>query len=261
MDIYSNYFCVYLTIYRGNKLPPFYIGSSSIQNINNGYKGSVQSKKYKQIWRKELKENHHLFVIKIVSIHKTRTEALIKEDFLQRTLNVVSSPLYINLSFAQKDGCFGLKPLHKRNPVSEKGKENMKLGWIKRKENNFTSWNKGLKNDPRCISGAKKSAETRKKNGSYVAWNKGKTLSETQKENSKGKIRSEEHKQNISKAKKGKPAHNKGIEMSKEQKLKISLSKIGKKQTKIQCPHCQKEGGLSNMQRYHFDNCKYKPIH
>ncbi len=27
-------------------------------------------------------------------------------------------------------------------------------------------------------------------------------------------------------------------------------------QQKVVCPHCSKEGGVSNMQRYHFDNCK-----
>jgi hypothetical protein len=27
-------------------------------------------------------------------------------------------------------------------------------------------------------------------------------------------------------------------------------------QQKVTCPHCGKEGGKGNMQRYHFDNCK-----
>jgi predicted phage tail protein len=46
---------------------------------------------------------------------------------------------------------------------------------------------------------------------------------------------------NISKALKGKPAHNKG----KSMKLVI-------------CPHCNKEGGAPVMGRYHMDNCKQK---
>ena len=29
---------------------------------------------------------------------------------------------------------------------------------------------------------------------------------------------------------------------------------------KIQCPHCGKTGQLIGMKRYHFDNCKHKPI-
>lgn len=30
----------------------------------------------------------------------------------------------------------------------------------------------------------------------------------------------------------------------------------GKKQNIVICPHCNKEGGILNMKRYHFDNCK-----
>jgi hypothetical protein len=32
----------------------------------------------------------------------------------------------------------------------------------------------------------------------------------------------------------------------------------GRVQEKIKCPHCEKEGGVSSMKRFHFDNCKYK---
>ena len=61
---------------------------------------------------------------------------------------------------------------------------------------------------------------------------------------------------------------------SDETKLKMSLSQLGIKrkphttehrvklsekqltQPKLQCPHCDKIGGLIGMKRYHFDNCK-----
>ena len=36
----------------------------------------------------------------------------------------------------------------------------------------------------------------------------------------------------------------------------ISLGKKGKKQTIVICPHCNISGGVSNLTRYHFDNCK-----
>ena len=100
-----NIYVTYLTIYSGNKLPPFYIGSSTIEKINNGYRGSVKSKKYKSIWKQELKENPHLFKTKIISKHTNRKEALEKEDYIHRKLNVVKSPLYINMALAS--GCFG----------------------------------------------------------------------------------------------------------------------------------------------------------
>ena len=75
-DIYTNEnkkYCVYLTIYIGNKLPMFYIGSSSINKVlTKNYYGSVTSKNYKDIFKQELKENKHLFDVLILSEHDTR---------------------------------------------------------------------------------------------------------------------------------------------------------------------------------------------
>ncbi len=59
-------FCTYLTTYSGNKLPLFYIGSSSVERVNNGYHGSVKSKAYSTIWKSELKHNPHLFKTRIL---------------------------------------------------------------------------------------------------------------------------------------------------------------------------------------------------
>lgn len=57
-----------------------------------------------------------------------------------------------------------------------------------------------------------------------------------------GIVFTEERRSNISNSKKGKPAHNKGVPAER-----------------WICPHCAKEGGgLSNKNRYHFDNCKEK---
>jgi hypothetical protein len=36
----------------------------------------------------------------------------------------------------------------------------------------------------------------------------------------------------------------------------ISLGKKGKKQKIVICPYCNISGGISNLTRYHFDNCK-----
>lgn len=85
---------------------------------------------------------------------------------------------------------------------------------------------------------------------------------------------SEEAKQNMSKAAKGKPkgpfskehkrklteARRKRGSYSEETRRKMSESMKGKNkiQKKVKCPHCSKSGGQSNMTRYHFDNCKLK---
>ena len=54
-------YCVYLTTYKGNKLPPFYIGSTQVVQVERGYHGSVRSKKYEMMWKSELINNPHLF--------------------------------------------------------------------------------------------------------------------------------------------------------------------------------------------------------
>ena len=99
-------YCVYVTFYSGNKLPPFYIGSTKVERIQKGYKGSVGSKEYEHLWKTELKSNPHLFKIKILSYHETRKEAYSKECFLQESLDAVNNPLYINKSIANKKGRF-----------------------------------------------------------------------------------------------------------------------------------------------------------
>lgn len=73
----------------------------------------------------------------------------------------------------------------------------------------------------------------------------------------------EEHKRNISEAKKGKSYG--PLSDAHRQKIKLSKSGIpsprrgiplGPKE-KITCPHCGKEGGSNAMKRYHFENCKF----
>ena len=82
-------YVTYLTIYFGDKLPRRYIGSTSRRNIERGYNGSVSSKKYKEVYKQERKENKHLFKTRILSSFPTRKEALEEELRLQIKYNVV----------------------------------------------------------------------------------------------------------------------------------------------------------------------------
>ena len=93
-------YCTYLTIYTGNKLPPFYIGSTSIDNINKGYRGSVSSKKYMAIWKQEFAYHPELFKTIILTKHETRQEALDKEIVFHESLSVALNPMYINMAHA-----------------------------------------------------------------------------------------------------------------------------------------------------------------
>jgi hypothetical protein len=121
---------------------------------------------------------------------------------------------------------------------------------------------------------------------------KGRVVSEKTKQKLRianlGKKQSEESKQKKSQKLKGKVPWNKGITynvdqkkpMSKlntlagksrvpfstETKRKMSVAKQGSvpwnkgiARPKLRCIYCDKEGGDGNMQRWHFDNCKYKP--
>jgi len=100
-------YCVYLTTYSGKKLPPYYIGSTSIDKIDGGYNGSVKSKKFKKIYDEEQKLNKHLFKTEILFSFSTRKEALEKELELQVENNVVKSENYFNEALASVNGCFG----------------------------------------------------------------------------------------------------------------------------------------------------------
>jgi|688.fasta_scaffold13870_12 hypothetical protein len=110
-------YCTYLTIYSGNKLPTFYIGSTSVEKIEQGYRGSVSSKRYQSIWEKELKFNSNLFKTRIITRHNTREEALEKEKYFQKSLNVVKSPMYINCAYAQLNGYAGMDVSGELNPM------------------------------------------------------------------------------------------------------------------------------------------------
>ena len=96
----TSIYCTYLTVYTGNKLPPFYIGSTSVDNISKGYRGSVLSKKYKSIWKQELSDHPDLFETIILTRHETRQEALDKEIIFHEAFSVARNPMYINMAHA-----------------------------------------------------------------------------------------------------------------------------------------------------------------
>jgi hypothetical protein len=120
-------YATYITIYKGNKLPPFYIGHAKVENIENGYLGSVSSKKYKSIWKEEISKNRGLFSIKILKIFNNKSDALSHERLIQKTLKVHTNSLYINMSIV-KDNFFVSNPeCHKGKKHSEETKKKLSL--------------------------------------------------------------------------------------------------------------------------------------
>jgi len=67
----------------------------------------------------------------------------------------------------------------------------------------------------------------------------------------KGKLLSEERKLLLRK-----PRINPVLPLTEEHKQNISKSKIGKPKQKIKCPHCNKIGGFPQMKQWHFDKCR-----
>lgn len=109
---------------------------------------------------------------------------------------------------------------------SEKSKQKMRGKRGKRgkfSEETRRKMSDAKKGKPLSKEAIEKRTKTRKENGNYVAWNKGKTFSD-------------------------------------EYRQKMSERRKGMSQKTVTCPHCNKEGGQGNMKRYHFDNCKHKPI-
>lgn len=145
--------------------------------------------------------------------------------------------------------------VRKNKPKSEEHKQKIGLGNKGKKRTD-----EQLKNNP--FFSKTKTEETRQKMSSAK---KGKPST------FKGKFHSEESKQKMSESKKGKKiseSHKQNIiksligrKVSEETRQKMSELKKGKQQVKIICPYCGKEGGKSLMKRYHFNNCPFRNEH
>lgn len=120
----NKFYCVYLTLYFGDKLPKRYIGSTTLTRYQNGYNGSIKSKKYKTLYRLEQLNNKHLFKTRILSLHKSHIEAINEELRLHIKYNVVKSDEYMNMSLASPNGYFGRDISGNKHPFYEKTHSN-----------------------------------------------------------------------------------------------------------------------------------------
>ncbi|NBX95416.1 MAG: hypothetical protein EBQ88_01415 [Betaproteobacteria bacterium] len=197
-------YVTYLVTYIGDKLPKFYIGSTSEEKVLSGkYFGSISSKKYKELFLNEKRDNIHLFKIEILSYHDTREEAIKEELRRQIELDVIKSLDYMNESLARVNGFFGRDTSGENHP--QYGKT------LSEETKNKIS---------NTLTGRIEPEETRKK----------KSESKIGEKNSfYGKKHSIDTKNKISETKKGTESWNKGIPMSEESKRKLSNSKKGKK--------------------------------
>lgn len=109
-------------------------------------------------------------------------------------------------------------------------------------------WNKGRsKSDDERV---RQYAETLTGRKGHTPWNKG--LGGT------GKCKA-----TAGSFKKGQTPWNKGLPKERQSWFnknhsEESKQKMRKPKEKVKCPHCDKTGGISQMKRWHFDNCKHR---
>lgn len=248
-------YCTYITFYTGDKLPKWYIGSSYEEKILNGYNGSIKSKKWKDIYQKEQKENKHLFKTKILSFHDNKEEAINEEYRLQRMHNVVKNEKYFNESYASINGFFGRDVSGKNNPMYGKhhsDKTKCKISRYQRTPEICLNISKSKIGNTPWMKGKKHTEESKNKMRENSPDYHG--------ENNPffGKKHSDD---TIEKIRKG----NIGRKESQDTRRKKSEARMGElnpmfgiKRPTVKCPHCEKEGIKGNMKRWHFDNCKMK---
>lgn len=70
----------------------------------------------------------------------------------------------------------------------------------------------------------------------------------------RGGVRSPEHRRKISETLLG---HQVTPETRDRISYRLTGIKTGPRPT-LRCPHCNRVGGIGNMQRWHFDNCKWR---
>ena len=192
-------FCVYITFYRGNKMPPFYVGYSRTDRVLlENYHGTVKSKAYKDVWKSELVENPKLFVTKIISKHTTRKEASTKETHIQRKLRVHINPLYINRNISG-DTFYRKKNEYKHSEETKKkiGKTNS----IRLKGN--IPWNKGKSG----VYSEKTLQKMREKRKDQIIT---KESNEKRSAKLKGRTLTPEHVEKVASAQRGKPRKTSG---------------------------------------------------
>lgn len=117
-------FVVYITTYTGDKLPTYYIGSTYYEKIKKGYHGSVCSKKWKDTYEEELRNNPHKFKTEIIEFCNTRKEALERELYHQKKNMVVESPDFFNESYAEPNGFFGNRNIAALNATNNENTKN-----------------------------------------------------------------------------------------------------------------------------------------
>ena len=205
---------------------------------------------------KDQKENPQDYKYKVLKIFSTRKEAVEHEIFLHKKFNVKLHEQFYNRSNQTSTGFDvagttyshteeakeKIRKYRKTYTHSEETKQKMSLSLSGRvlSEEHIEKLKIAVKNRPPATPETKQKmsiAKTGKNNPFYE------------------KTHTEETKQKMSLDRSGAGNSMFGKKHSEETKQKMRKPKP---QRYITCPYCGKNGGASNMKRYHFDNCKSK---
>lgn len=213
-------------------MPMFYIGRSTVKSVQNGYRGSVSSKLYKNTWLDELEHNPQLFCTKILTRHSTKKEAAEQEEHFHKSLQVHKNPMYINQATAA--GTFHADLSGKNNPwhgKSRSGELNPMFG----KKHSDAARKK--------MSASGKGKHSQPKSEAFKQTMRNHYAGKTYEERFGAEYAAE------IKAKHRKPKSAEHIQKLKENPYHAN-------RPKFKCPHCEKEVSASNLKRWHGDNCK-----
>jgi hypothetical protein len=232
---------VYYGVRSANKVDPH-------EDLWNKYYTS--SPKVQKLIEETGKES---FDVEVRKVFETKEQAVAWETKVLRRCKVLHDNRWINQNVAgyiipTQESNKKISDFHKDKPKSEEHKEKIRQGNIGKKKPPRTDEYRALMS--KLKSGAN--------NPMY------------------GKGCTPERAANISAAKKGKPAHNKNVPMSEEQKEKIRATKlanptkmspesiakrlekiIGQKREKKHCPHCKRDIAVGWYHR-HGDKCKHR---
>lgn len=237
-------------------------------SIDDGY---ICSSHNAEFWNDY--NNPNMIFERDIVFEGTREECLIKEQEILKNIDI-SDEMYYNNARGSS--------INFTTEIKNKMSKSHKKWWDNLSDEKKIERAKKISEAKR---GVPRSEETRKK---ISESNKGKIMSEDARkkisEANKGKnYHSDEHKKNLSDKMRGNTYGKMQTKEAREQKRKRFLEnnpgknktdehikKIsegkkgsipwnkGKKRKQIECPHCGKTGGDGLMQRWHFNNCKYK---
>lgn len=257
-------YCVYLTVYFGDKLPRRYIGSCKTKNIDKGYNGSVSSKKYKDIYESERLTNPHLFKTRILtSGYKTDYDARMEELRLQKKYGVVKSEYYMNESYAIPNGFFGRDVSGKNNPMygrsrkgeKHKGGENISAslrylyhhtekGKLLREQ-----YSKRLSGENNPMYGKTHTKEERERRSKRYS-GEGNPMY--------GRTHNDEARKKISEARLGKPSYMKGKRLTEEHKEKLRKPKSESCKQKLRKTYIVNDSEIVDNAKLYCEHHGYK---